>query len=242
MKSELNPAENRHSGPGRGRSSAEEGEAMQESDVVVTSFHPPAAGVMRRVAGFLLSLPLRVAFRLLLLFSSSYRRAQYRCLGASVALQYFFIQRVCRINAHVPWLVHWSSHVSGVEHIRLSSHPPFPGYSPGQYIQAANGIRFGANVILAPGVKLISANHDLNDFEKFIPGGPIVIGDNCWLGANAVLLPEVQLGNHVIVGAGAVVAGSFPDNCVIAGVPARKIRDLGPYAGAPPVRTVKVGK
>ena len=215
---------------------------MRNFDVPEPSGERSSGGLARRAVGCFFSLPLQIAFRLLLLFSSSYRRAQYRCLGASVALQYFFIQRVCRINAHVPWLVHWSSHVSGVENIRLASHPPFPGYSPGQYIQAANGIRFGANVILAPGVKLISANHDLNDFEKFIPGGPIVIGDNCWLGANAVLLPEVQLGNHVIVGAGAVVTGSFPDNCVVAGVPARKIRDLGPYAGAPPARTVKVGK
>ena len=87
--------------------------------------------------------------------------------------------------------------------------------------------RLGNNVVLGAGCTVL---------------GGIVIGDNCWLGANAVLLPEVQLGNHVIVGAGAVVTGNFPDNCVVAGVPARKIRDLGPYAGAPPARTVKVGK
>ena len=215
---------------------------MKESDGPSTSFNPPPAGVARRMAGLLLSLPRRIAFGLLLLFSSSYRRAQYRSIDGSLALQYFFAQRVFRINAHVPWLAHWSSYVSGVEKIRLASHPPFPGYSPGQYIQAVNGIHFGANVILAPGVKLISSNHDLNDFEKRIPGGPIVIGDNCWIGANAVLLPETRLGNHVIVGAGAVVTGSFPDNCVVAGVPARQIRSLGPYVGAPPARTVKVGK
>jgi acetyltransferase-like isoleucine patch superfamily enzyme len=200
------------------------------------------AGFAKKAGALCLSLPRRIAFGLLLLFSSSYRRAQYRCIGANAALQYFFAQRICRINSHVPWLVHWTSHVSGVKNIRLSTHPPFPGYSPGQYIQAANGIHFGANVIMAPGVKLISANHDLNDFEKHIPCGPIVIGDNCWIGANAVLLPNVQLGNHVIVGAGAVVSGSFPDNCIIAGVPARKIRDLDPYAGRNPARTVKVGE
>ena len=120
--------------PEAGRSSAEEKDVMQESDVPAPASPPPSSGFARRAAGFLLSLPRGIAFRLLLFFSSSYRRAQYRCLGASVALQYFFIQRVCRINAHVPWLVHWSSHVSGVENIRLASHPPFPGYSPGQYI------------------------------------------------------------------------------------------------------------
>ena len=224
------------------QASAMEEQAMHGSEGAAPGFPPRPSGRARRVAEAVRSLPVRIAFRLLLLFSSSYRRAQYRCIGPAAALQFFLVQRVFRINAHVPWLVHWSSHVSGVEKIRLASHPPFPGYSPGQYIQAANGIQFGANVIMAPGVKLISANHDLDDFEKHLPCGPIVIGDNCWIGANAVLLPETRLGNHVIVGAGAVVSGVFPDNCVIAGVPARQIRGLGPYAGAPPARTVKVAE
>lgn len=217
-------------------------ELMQDPDLPTPGSRPSFLGFARKAVRSCLGLPRWIAFRLLLLFSSAYRRAQYRGIGPSAALQYFFIQRICRINGHVPWLVHWSSHVSGADKIQLSTHPPFPGYSPGQYIQAVNGIRFGANVIMGPGVKLISANHDLNDFEKHIPCGPIVIGDNCWLGANAVLLPEAKLGDHVIVGAGAVVSGSFPDNCVIAGVPARKIRDLEPYAGGLPMRTVKVVK
>ena len=50
---------------------------------------------------------------------------------------------------------------------------------------------------------------------------PIVIGKKCWLGANSVILPGVQLGNNVIVAAGSVVNKSFPDNSVVAGVPAK---------------------
>lgn len=181
-----------------------------------------------------------IAFRLLLLCSSPYSRAQYHCVSQRDALLYFFMQRVLRVNGDVPWLVHWSSKVIGVDKIRLKTHPPFPGYSPGQFIQANNGIQFGANVIMAPGVKIISANHAMEDFEKHLPTDPIVIGDNCWIGANAVLLPQTRLGNHVIVGAGAVVNGTFPDDCVIAGVPARKIRDLAPYSGGLPKRTIQL--
>ena len=54
---------------------------------------------------------------------------------------------------------------------------------------------------------------------------PIRIGNKCWIGANAIVLPGVSLGDHVIVGAGAIVTKSFPSNCTIAGVPARIIKD-----------------
>lgn len=55
-------------------------------------------------------------------------------------------------------------------------------------------------------------------------GKPITIGDNCWIGMNAVVLTGVELGDYTTVGAGAVVTHSFPGHCVIAGNPARVIR------------------
>jgi acetyltransferase-like isoleucine patch superfamily enzyme len=50
------------------------------------------------------------------------------------------------------------------------------------------------------------------------------VGDGCNLGCNAVLLPGVTLGRGVLLGAGAVVSGDLPDDCVAAGVPARVVR------------------
>lgn len=152
-------------------------------------------------------------------------------IGVKNALQYLFFQRILRVNSHVPWPVHWSSVVSCPEKIRRRWWRPYPGYMPGQYIQAANGIEIGRNVRLGPGVKLISANHNLDNYDQHDAEGPIVIGDNCWIGANAIVLPGVRLGCHVVVGAGAVVTHDFGDNCLIAGVPARLIRSLGEYKG-----------
>jgi acetyltransferase-like isoleucine patch superfamily enzyme len=98
---------------------------------------------------------------------------------------------------------------------------------PGCYIQALNGITFGESVFIGPGVKIISANHSLDDLTAHDPTPPIVIEDNCWIGANAVVLPGVHLGVGTIVGAGAVVTKSFAaGHCVIAGNPARIIRRL----------------
>lgn len=159
------------------------------------------------------------------------RRIKY--IGLTTTIQYFFFQRLLRINSHVPWPVHWSSIVSRPERIVRKYWRPYPGYMPGQYIQAINGIIIGENVRLGPGVKLISANHNLNDFSKHDNADPIIIGDNCWVSANAVILPGVQLGNHVVVAGGAVVTKNFPDNCLIGGVPAKIIRILDHYEGDP---------
>jgi acetyltransferase-like isoleucine patch superfamily enzyme len=73
-------------------------------------------------------------------------------------------------------------------------------------------------------VKIISANHDLDDFANIVHCGPITIGKKCWIGANAVILPEVTLGDGVVVGAGSVVTKSFAKNSVVAGNPAQLIK------------------
>ena len=142
----------------------------------------------------------------------SNRAFSYRLLA-----KHFVWQKVFRINANVPWPVHISSIVTYPENIRKGTR--CPGLSPSCYIQGKNGIEFGDNVWIGPGVGVISANHELTDFTKHIKNGPIHIGNNCWLGMNSVILPGVELGEHVIVAAGAVVTRDFPDNCVIGGNP-----------------------
>lgn len=100
----------------------------------------------------------------------------------------------------------------------------------GCHIDGRNGIIFGRNVWIGPRVSVISMNHDPNDYHSYIDNGPIVIGDNCWLGANSVILPDVKLGEHTVVAAGAVVTKSFKEgNQVLAGVPACVVKKLDEY-------------
>jgi acetyltransferase-like isoleucine patch superfamily enzyme len=153
-------------------------------------------------------------------------------IGWRNCLKYFLFQRIFRINSHVPWPCHWSSIISSPENIKSASYRPYLGYMPGQYIQAINGIQIGKNLRIAPGVKIISASHNLNNYDIHDKVDPIIIGDNCWLGANSVLLPGVIIGDHTVVAAGAVVSKSFPEgNCVLGGVPAKKLKQLGDYEG-----------
>lgn len=75
----------------------------------------------------------------------------------------------------------------------------------------------------------MSGNHNLYDFRKQQAAKPIRIGKHCWIGMGVVVLPEVELGDFTIVGAGSIFTKSFPEGrCVIAGNPAKKIKDLDP--------------
>ena len=133
-----------------------------------------------------------------------------------------FFQSIFDINNEIPWMVNFTSRVTGDISIGKNVWISF-AVSGGCYIQAINGIKIGDDTIFAPGVQIISANHDPKSLHQWIYKDPIVIGKNCWIGANAVILPGVKLGDNVMVGAGAVVTKNFPSNCTIAGVPAQRI-------------------
>jgi acetyltransferase-like isoleucine patch superfamily enzyme len=140
----------------------------------------------------------------------------------AIALASFVFQRVLRCNSDTPWPVHFTSRVAAPERIRLGDNVWLSFLvSGGCYIQAINGI--GSDTLFAPGVKIVSANHKPGAAEAWLPAEPIRIGRNCWIGANAVILPGVQLGDRVVVGAGAVVTRSFPADSVVVGNPARAL-------------------
>lgn len=159
-----------------------------------------------------------------------------RSLGIAVSkwfINYLF-QRILRLNADVPFQVHFTSTVIFGKGIVLGRNvwKSF-ALSGGCYIQGGNGIYIGDDTIFAPGVKIISANHDVDNRMAWAEARPIQIGCRCWIGANAVILPRVELGDDCIVGAGAVVSRSFADgHCVIAGVPAAIIRTIPPKSPA----------
>ena len=92
-----------------------------------------------------------------------------------------------------------------------------------------NEVHIGNHVMIGPAVQLYTAAHLLQAHAR-VAGWevtkPIVIEDNVWIGGRAVVLPNVTIGSNAVVGAGAVVTRDVPTNTVVAGNPARVMRQI----------------
>jgi acetyltransferase-like isoleucine patch superfamily enzyme len=95
-------------------------------------------------------------------------------------------------------------------------------------LDACGLIEIGSNNMFGPDVYVTDSNHTFG--EGISPSkapmnrGKVKIGNHCWIGAKAIILKDVELGDGCVVAAGAVVTKSFPAGSVIAGVPARILK------------------
>ena len=92
-------------------------------------------------------------------------------------------------------------------------------------------VEIGSHVNLAQGITVTALNHNFDNTEKRIDEqgvstNPVTIEDDVWIGANAVILPGVTIGNHCVVAAGAVVTKDVPPHSLVAGVPAKVIKNI----------------
>ncbi len=142
----------------------------------------------------------------------------------------FVFQRLLRITSSRVNLLHFTNVISAESGFELTGKGQCAEtclrVNGGILIQASNGVKIDRSILIGPGVKIISGNHDLDDFMKpAVPCNPIEIGPHCWLGANAVILPGVKLLAGTIVGAGSVVSRGFDvGDIVVAGNPAKIVR------------------
>ncbi len=86
-------------------------------------------------------------------------------------------------------------------------------------------VTIGSHVNLAQGITITALNHNFNESQQRIDQQgisthPVTIGDDVWIGTNAVILPGVTIGSHVVIAAGAVVSKDIPDHSLAMGIPA----------------------
>ena len=92
-------------------------------------------------------------------------------------------------------------------------------------------VTIGSHVNLAQGITVTALNHNFSNTSRRIDQQGVstqvvTIADDVWIGANAVILPGVTIGKHSVVAAGAVVTRDVPPNSIVAGVPAKIIKEL----------------
>lgn len=92
-------------------------------------------------------------------------------------------------------------------------------------------VTIGSHVNLAQGITVTALNHNFHDSEKRIDEqgvstAPVTIEDDIWIGANATILAGVCIGQHSVVAAGAVVTKDVPPHSLVAGVPAKVIKQI----------------
>lgn len=103
-----------------------------------------------------------------------------------------------------------------------------------------NKIEIGNNVLIASNVQIYTATHPVELADRLTPDWnpdseeyfcrtyalPVKIGDGCWIGGGAIILPGVSIGEGTVIGAGSVVTKSIPSNCVAVGNPCRVIKRI----------------
>jgi acetyltransferase-like isoleucine patch superfamily enzyme len=166
-----------------------------------------------------------------LFYDSKYlkgRRFDNSLVGWKWVRRCFFTQKILGDNRHIPWPCSNNVHISNPKKIffDIDDIGFFQGF--GKYFQCINGnIYLGKGSFIARNVGIITTNHDFHNLAVHTEGKDVIIGERCWIGMNAIILPGVVLGEKTIVGAGSVVTKSFSEgNCVIAGNPAKVIKKI----------------
>ncbi len=106
------------------------------------------------------------------------------------------------------------------------------GISARAYFAGQGGITIGDDVIFGPNVQIFSENHvfsnlSVNIKEQSVTKHAVFIGNNCWIGGGATILAGVSICDGCVIAAGSVVTKSVPPNSIVAGVPAKLVKNRG---------------
>lgn len=126
----------------------------------------------------------------------------------------------------LPFHANWGGH-----HVHFGSHI----YANSNLTLVDDGhIFIGDRVMLGPNVTIATANHPPEPelrAQGLQINRDVIIGENTWIGAGAIIVPGVTIGKNVVIGAGSIVTKDIPDNALAVGNPCRVIREIASDKG-----------
>ncbi len=144
-----------------------------------------------------------------------YKRPRFGYIkNHQVLRQYFFWQKIVRVNNAIPWPVDFRSKIVAWPNIDKGICFD-PGDNPGIYINASGGLKLGNNVNIGQNTILTTQNHYKYDHRKKSHTKGITIGNNVWIGANVSIVAGTAIGDNVTIGAGCFIKGEIPSNCTV---------------------------
>ena len=137
----------------------------------------------------------------------------------SFCLRHWYYRRIMKYSIGSDSSIHMGVFVTG-DNIKLGDNVVINRQI---YLDGRVGIEIKNNVSISPEVYIVSLEHDPNDSCFATRGGLVTIDDHVWIGARAIILPGIHIGEGAVIGAGAVVTKDVEPYKIVAGVPAKPI-------------------
>lgn len=132
------------------------------------------------------------------------------------------VYRSTGLVLHPTSSIHWRAEFYAPENIVIG---PNCVIGDTAFLDGRQGIRIGRNVNIGSHVSIYTRQHDVDDPDFAEVGAPVLVADRSWVASHAIVLPGVTVGEGAVVAAGAVVARDVPPYTVVAGNPARPVRE-----------------
>lgn len=97
------------------------------------------------------------------------------------------------------------------------------------FFDGTGPVTIGRDCLIGMQATFITSSHEHGDSNRrggALTGKPIEVGDGCWIGARATIMPGVRIGKGTIIAAGSLVANDCDESSLYRGIPAKKVRDL----------------
>ncbi|HCV3129436.1 TPA: acyltransferase, partial [Acinetobacter baumannii] len=148
--------------------------------------------------------------------------------GYRLAFKSIWAKNILRLSSPQKFPTAINCHVSNGKNIIFDPDDINNFQSPGTYYQNFKAkIFLGRGSYIGPNVGIITANHIVGNLEQHEDGKDVIIGEQCWIGMNSIILPGVILGKNTVVAAGSVVNKSFSEgNVVVGGIPAKILKKI----------------